>query len=157
MTVATLHTQKQYLGNGFITNFVVDFQFIEQSDLRVTLINTLGAEIVQTISVEYSVLGGKNNNGQPGTGTVVMITPPASGESLRIERVTPVIQDVDFNLGANFNPESVEAGLDRGRLLDQEVDTRVARAMTLSVADQLLGTSAAIPPAVALRYLRWNT
>ena len=156
MTVSTLHTVKQYNGNGFITTFVVDFQFIEQTDLLVTLINTLGAEIVQVIATNYTVTGGKNSNGQPGTGSVIMAIAPASGESLRIERVTPVIQDVDFNLGSNFNPESVEAMADRDRLIVQEVKTLVDRAVTLSTTDQLGGVSAVLPPAVPLLFLRWD-
>lgn len=156
MTVSTTHVIKQYNGNGFANSFVVDFQFIDDGDLKVTVITALGGEVVQAIGVDYDVNGGKNGNGQPGTGSVLMTIPPALGEKLRLERVTPVVQDQDFNLGSNFNPEAVEAGLDRSRLLDQEVDARSDRAVTISVSDQIAGVSVDMPTAVALRYIRWN-
>lgn len=159
MTVNTIHAVKQYNGaGGGLDTFPVDFQFFDDIDLKVILINALGAETVQTIAVNYDVTGGKDAAGHPGTGSVIMNTPPAVGEKLRIERVTPFVQQIDFNLGSNFNPETVEAGLDRDRVIDQEVALRGGlRDVKLSIFDYLAGFNPELPVAAPGKFIKFNT
>ena len=159
MTVSTTHAVKQYNGGGAgVVNFAVDFVFFLETDLIVTLISSLGAETVQTIQTNYTVTGGQDDNGQPNLGTVIMVIGPAVGEKLRIERNTPVLQQVDFNLGANFNPETVEAMGDRDRCIDQEILLRGGlRDVKLNITDYLAGFSPILPVASANKFLRINS
>ncbi|NIV29431.1 MAG: hypothetical protein GWN58_07955, partial [Anaerolineae bacterium] len=58
-----------------------------ESDLKVYLVAADGTETLQTITTHYTVTGG----GTPAaTGTVEMVTAPATGETLVILRVLPI-------------------------------------------------------------------
>lgn len=87
MTVSTAYAPLNYTGNGSTTVFSVTWPFFTGS-LIVTLVSAAGVETVKTISTHYTVSGGTTADGLPATGSVTMLTAPASGETLRIARAT---------------------------------------------------------------------
>ena len=118
MTVSsTISPTITYNGNGSTTAFSTSFVFLESGDLVVTLIDSGGTETVQTIITEYTVSGGSGS-----AGTVTMVTAPASGEQLRIERATAKTQLTDYIENDSFPAESHEAALDRLTLIAQELE-----------------------------------
>ena len=118
MTVSSTTTPTiTYNGNGSTTAFSTVFVFLEEGDLVVTLIDSGGTETVQTITTEYTVSGG---NGA--VGTVTMVTAPASGEQLKIDRATAKTQLTDYIENDSFPAESHEAALDRLTLIAQELE-----------------------------------
>lgn len=119
MTVSVSYAPLTYSGNGSQTEFSVTWPFFT-STLRVTLISSTGVETAQTITTHYTVSGGTASDGAPSTGTVTIVTAPASGESVRIERVTPRTQALDLTAGGDFNPRSVMTAFDRLTLITQE-------------------------------------
>jgi hypothetical protein len=98
-----------YSGNGSTTEFAYDFKVIDESHLVVTLKDSSDVETVQTIVTQYTVSG----VGDAGGGTVTMVTPPASGETLTLSRSVPRTQEVDLvNRGA-VQPEVLETAYDK--------------------------------------------
>jgi len=120
MAVSTAYAPLESAGNGSTTAFSVTWPFFLSSDLVVTLVASTGAETVQTISTHYSVSGGTDSDGLPATGTVTMVTAPASGETLRIERATPNTQASVWTKSGSFSAKTLEAALDRRTLVAQE-------------------------------------
>lgn len=121
MTVSASYAALSYAGNGATTAFAVSWPFFSGT-LVVTLISSAGVETVQTISTHYTVTGGTDSNGLPATGTVTMVTAPASGETLEITRATPKTQPSVWADASAFTAKSLESVLDRLTLVGQELD-----------------------------------
>jgi hypothetical protein len=119
MPVSVSYAPLTYSGNGTSTAFSVTWPFYSGT-LRVTKVASTGVETVQTISTHYTVTGGTDADGLPSTGTVTMLTAPASGEQIRIERVTPLTQTITLTAGGEFSPKVVMTGLDKLTLIAQE-------------------------------------
>jgi hypothetical protein len=120
MAVSTTYQPLVFSGNGSTTAFSITWQFFDSDDLTVIAIDGDGVETVQTITTHYTVSGGTDANGLPATGTVTMITAPASGTTLRVERNTDRLQSTTWTQSGPFQAKSVEAGLDRVTLIAQE-------------------------------------
>jgi hypothetical protein len=120
MAVSTTYQPLVFSGNGSTTAFSITWQFFDADDLTVIAIDGDGVETVQTITTHYTVSGGTDANGLPATGTVTMVTAPASGTTLRVERNTDRLQSTVWTQSGPFQAKSVEAGLDRVTLIAQE-------------------------------------
>jgi hypothetical protein len=108
-----------YNGNGATTAFSVTWPFFTGS-LVVTAIASTGVETTQTITTHYTVAGGTDANGLPATGTVTMLTAPASGTTLRIARSTTKTQALALTNNDPFPAKSIEAAFDKAILITQE-------------------------------------
>jgi hypothetical protein len=108
-----------YNGNGATTAFSVTWPFFSGS-LVVTAVDSTGVETVKTITTHYTVTGGTDANGLPATGTVTMLTAPASGTSLRIARSTTKTQALALTNNDPFPAKSIEAAFDKAILISQE-------------------------------------
>lgn len=132
MTVSSTTSRVSYAGNGVTTAFSFPHLFLANSDLVVTLVvDSTGAETVQTITTNYTVTGA----GNPAGGTVTMIVAPASGETLVIERVMSLTQPVDYQSLDPFPAETHEQALDRLTLISQQINTSIERSLRLAVGD----------------------
>lgn len=119
MTVSTAYAPITYAGNGATTAFSVTWPFLTGS-LIVTSIASTGVETVKTLTTHYTVTGGTDANGLPATGTVTMLTAPASGETLRITRATPKTQTLTWGENDAFPQKVIESGFDKLLLIAQE-------------------------------------
>jgi hypothetical protein len=144
MTVSAAYDPITTAGNDVTTAFSVTWPFFTGS-LLVTLIDSDGVETVKTISTHYTVSGGTDANGLPATGTVTMLTAPATGEKLRIERVTPRTQATTYSNDDAFPAKTTESALDKLHLLMQEVLYETDRAIKLRTADREAGVDPVLP------------
>jgi hypothetical protein len=128
MTVSTAYSALSYSGNGSTTAFSVTWPFLTSS-LVVTLVASTGVETVKTITTHYTVSGGTDSDGLPTTGTVTMLTAPASGETLKITRVTPKTQASTWGENDAFPQKTVEAALDKALLVAQEAHDKADNAI----------------------------
>lgn len=120
MTVSTPYAPLTYAGDSAQTSFPVSFPFLTGS-LVVTLINDAsGVETLQSIPTHYTVSGGSDGYGLPGTGAIIMAAAPATGVTLRIERATPRTQATTWATNTPFPEKVVEASFDKQVLLLQE-------------------------------------
>lgn len=119
MTVSTAYAPITYAGNGATTAFPVTWPFFTGT-LVVTVIASTGVETAKTLTTHYTVTGGTDDDGRPTTGTVTMVTAPASGETLRIARATALTQPTTWPESDPFPQASIETALDRLTLIAQE-------------------------------------
>jgi hypothetical protein len=122
MTVPTEGSRSHYAGNGVTTAFSTGFYFLAASDLRVTIIPVGLAPIIQTLGVHYTVTVPAPGSGA--AGTVTMLTPPASGADVFIERTVPFVQDTSFRTQGSFSPAVHEDAMDRLEFQLQQLDRR---------------------------------
>ena len=121
MTVSTSYVPLSYSGNGSTTSFAITWPFFAASDIVVILVDDAGVETIKTMTTHYAVSGGTTVDGLPSTGSVTMVTAPASGETLRIHRVTNKVQSSTWTNNGSFQAKSIEATADRLMIIAQEL------------------------------------
>lgn len=118
MTVSSTVRSTSFAGDGATVAFAFGFKIFLDADLKVTLRSSAGVDTVQTLATHYSVTGATNPNG----GTVTMVTAPASGETLIIERDVSIAQLLNLRTNGDFAPESLEDALDLLTMIAQQQD-----------------------------------
>jgi hypothetical protein len=150
MTLTTELTLVSYAGNGSTDDFAVTFPFWASGGLKVILVvDATGIETTQTETTHYSVTGGSGL-----TGTVTMVTPPASGETLIIKSDVDDTQETELPTGGKFPSATVEQRLDILTRLVQQKEEILGRIPQLKESTSL--TSLVFPDPGALGYIRWN-
>lgn len=152
MTLGTTTNRIAYSGNDSTTAFAVPYLFFDDDDLTVILTDAAGTETTQVITTDYTVTG----DGEQSGGTVTMITPPATGETLTILREVPYTQGLDLVENDPFPSDLVEEQFDILTMLAQQNKDLIDRSFVLSEGD-VTGVSTILPTPVALRALRWNS
>lgn len=130
MTVATTTNSYTYNGNGLTTVFAFNSVFLDAADLTVILTSSAGVETVQTITTHYTVSGGSGS-----TGSVTMVTAPASGEKLTIVRDPALTQTLDLVANDPLPAEELEQALDKAVMLLQRVAERIDRSVVIQDSD----------------------
>lgn len=121
MTVAANPPFVEYLEDGVTTGFPVPFRFKQPQNLVATRIFADGLIDVLAYGSEYSASGGATDAG----GTLTVAAAAVSGTRLRIRRVTPRTQAMNYAVGDTFPAESHEGALDHVTLVTQELDVAV--------------------------------
>ena len=128
MTVTpTSYTPDIYNGNGSTTAFAVTFPFYT---ILETHIDSAGSETAWAETTNYTVAGGSGS-----TGTVTALVAPASGEQLRIERVTVKSQAEDFDFDNQVTEDSLQNAVDKLAMIMQEQNYDNLRRPAISVAN----------------------
>lgn len=143
MAISTTINKKTYAGNDSTTVFSFPYLFYANGDLVVTLTDADGVETTQTIVTHYTVSGA----GNPAGGSVTMLTAPATGESVTIERVVDLTTAFSPAAGEPFDPETVETQITRNVMMAQQLDEKTDRTIRQPVSDtvalgELLGAAA---------------
>lgn len=140
MTIAKTTSQVSYAGDGVTVAFPVGYRFIDDPDLSVYVVtDATGVAVLQTITTHYSV----TNTGTEAGGTLTMVTAPASGETLLIQRDTPETQPADYTANDPFPAETHEGALDRLTLMRQDAARGGGRHVSFPTGDT---TSPVLPP-----------
>lgn len=121
--VTSTVVEKSYGGNGSSTQFVIPFDFLDESQVKVYLIDADDISSGLTQGVEYTLTGGSPAR------YVLMATPPAAGETLRIVRETPQKQQVDYLDTSAFPMETHEKAMDRMTMMIQEIQNALDNAV----------------------------
>lgn len=125
MTVSTTLRTISYNGDGVTDVFAVTFAFYE---IKVTHVDASDVETVWSEGTEYSVTGGA---GLTGSITVAGGFIPASGEKVRIDRMTTRTQLVDYVDNDEFPAASHEGALDRLTMITQENAERIDNSLQI--------------------------
>lgn len=134
MAITTLNNRVSYAGDDASTVFSFPNKFILDADLVVIIRDALDVETVQTITTHYTVAGAGVDAG----GTVTMITPPATGETLIIYRDPSPTQELDLRENDSAPAEAQETAYDKLTMLVQrliDIDER-----TISLSDGFTDT-----------------
>lgn len=108
MTVPSVIRLVEEAGDDTTTIFQYPFRISNTNQLIVTLIQPGPVETVLQEVTHYTVDG----VGNAGGGNITMVTPPATGETLRIERTPPLLQLTDLRNQGSYLPSMVEDALD---------------------------------------------
>lgn len=133
MTTAALMPEVEYIENGVTLDYAVPFRFFAPDDIEVDRITAEGQVIELVYGADYIVSGGQTDSG----GRMLLNTLGVIGNRLRIRRVTPRTQTMDYATNDTFPAESHEGAIDKLTLVDQEQDVGIAdlRARALLVPD----------------------
>jgi hypothetical protein len=153
MTVSSELNRKEYTGDGSTTAFATSpVVFFDAADLKVyTVVTATGVATLKTITTHYTVSGGSGS-----TGTVTMLTAPASTETLVIVRDVAATQSSDFVNNDINDAETLEDALDRLTMLAQQNAAAVARSVRLADSD-VTGASVELPTPAGSKLLGWNS
>lgn len=132
MTVNTTTNRVSYAGNGTTTAFAVPFPFLANADLLVLeRTDSTGAEVIKSLTTHYTVSGAGGTSG-----TVTMLTAPATGVTLVIYRDPAVTQNVRLVPNDPLPVETaVEQPLDRLTMIAQRNRELGERALRLPDSD----------------------
>lgn len=153
MTVASELNRKEYAGNGVTTAFATfPVVFFDEGDLDVyVVVDATGVATLKTITTHYTVTGGGGS-----TGTVTMLTAPASGETLVIVRTLDITQAADFVNNDGSDAEVAEDAIDRLTMIAQQLSAKIDRSFTLPDSDTS-GASTELPTPEASKVIGWNS
>jgi hypothetical protein len=121
-------TEVSYTGNGSTTVFSFPFKAMDNAWVKV--FRDGAAQ-----SSGFTVTRNTNQDSAPG-GSVTFTTAPANGVAVRLERAIPLTQESLWQPYAPFKAKTLEGQLDRGVMLTQQVDARVAKAEATHAADR---------------------
>ena len=152
MVVSTTISRVEYSGNASTTVFAYTFRIFADGDLKVYIVDSAGAATLKTITTHYTVSGAGDASG----GNVTMVSAPASGETLVIERSVAYTQSTDYVESDSFSANTHETALDRNAMLTQQNQRDIARSMRLAkgTADTV---SVELPAPVASHFIKWNS
>lgn len=111
VTVLSESSSRTLTGNGAATNFPCGFRALEDAHLTVVLDG-----VTQTLGTHYTVA----NAGTANDVEVNFLTAPPNGDSVYIERNTPVLQETDLRPSGTFLADDIEEMFDRLTLIAQE-------------------------------------
>lgn len=144
MTVSTTTSAVTYTGNGVATNFSIPFEFKDDDQIVVTsiVISTLVGTVLNPST--YVLTGA----GLAAPGNCAIAVPPTALVRIRIDRVTPLSQLVNFENNSGFLPEILEDQLDLTLMAIQELYQAVADAVSggivASIANAVVGAGVSV-------------
>ncbi|HEY2848346.1 MAG TPA: glycosyl hydrolase family 28-related protein [Gemmatimonadaceae bacterium] len=110
-TLTTTTNSASYVGNGSTTAFTVPFKFLVNADLVVTV-----AGVTKALGSDYSVKGAG-----AATGTVTFTVAPLASAPVVITRAVPLTQTTSLRQSRAFDPATLENGLDRRAMAEQQI------------------------------------
>lgn len=125
-----------YDGDGSTVEFSFPIRFLANSEVRVRSISAAGVETVLSLGSHYSLTGAGTDNG----GTVTMVTAPASGVTLILERNTAPTQGIDLEDLVKSPADSAELQLDRFAMTVQDRDRDIGRSIKRQLIDPATGS-----------------
>jgi len=132
MTIETLVRKVQYTGDDNQVEFQFPYPIQEDTDLTVILTDLNGVETTQVLNTNYSIpISGSFDDG----GTVEMFIAPPLNNLLTLERVMPLTQESDYIEGDAFPAEIHEDALDKGIMIDQQLQDTINLCIKIPTSD----------------------
>ena len=127
MTISTTTIKNSFSGNGSTTEFTYTFKISDEDHIQVIIRDSDGVETVKTKTTDYSVSGVGNDSG-----TVTMVTAPASGETLVLRRSTTQTQGLDLIENDPMPADNLETAYDKNLSISQELQEQIDRSFKVS-------------------------
>lgn len=141
MAIAAATPRVIYEGDASSTAFAVKDEngaaiaYASNSQIHVAAVVTATrASTPLTEGVDYTLSGTKSSNGLYENGVVTMGEAPAVGVWLVIRRVSSRDQPVTIGANSNFSGSTTTLMADRDRMIDQEFDDLISRALLTDLA-----------------------
>lgn len=128
MTIESLVSRNDYVGNGSASIYAYGFKIIEDTDLLVTVQDgTTGVETTKTLNLNYTVSG----EGEEAGGNVTLSANLTSGDLLTIRRVRPLLQETDIETQGVSDPSVLEDTFDHILMICQQQQDEINRSLRL--------------------------
>ena len=160
MTIASTTNRNNYVGNGAVDTYAYSFRVLLQTDLVVTVVDSLGVETTLVLATDYTVTG----VGEASGGNIVLVDASQvwldgdgdllTGYSLTVRRVVELTQGTDIRNQGDFFPETHEDQFDRDVMIAQQQQDEIDRAVKLPVTSTLSGIE--MPEPGADEFLKFN-
>ena len=134
MTISTAASPLSYAGDDATVAFAITWAYQAKSHVVATLRDSAGAETTQTLTTHYTLTAAG------ATGTLTMITAPATNETLVITLEPPNTQTTDIPRGGSFPASSVEDALDLASQVDAKINALWDRAFRVPKTDTRSGS-----------------
>lgn len=135
MTLSTTQHYITYVGNGTACEFPIPFLFFEAGDIAVSL-QTGECLPVTCAPSAYRVEGMQSPQG----GTLIFGMPPAEGQTVKIIRRVPLLQNTSWKNHERIDAGVLERQFDRVMMGLQQLSPSVERSLQVEVEGQ------AVPP-----------
>lgn len=152
MTVTTTTSRVSYTGDGQTREFAVPFPFLDQQDIRVTLVGEGQGEKSQTLGMDYTVSGAGAVSG----GAVSMTTSPIAGQSLVIWREVTLTQGTSLRESGPLPAATLERMADRSMMAAQQLAEQMVRTIRAPVGDAGINLELPSVTARASRFLAFD-
>ena len=159
MTVSSLVNKVIFTGDGATLVFAYTFVIFEDANLEVKIVDTVtGVETLLVLTTDYTVSGA----GNPPSGvqevtlllTGQLSSAPSATDEIVIARIMPLTQLIDYVENDPFPAETHEEGLDRGIMIDQQLQEQLDRA--LLIPSNITGVDTSLPAPEAGAAIGWN-
>lgn len=137
----------QYVSSASQTAFDYDFPIFEEDNLVV-----YDNDDIMVLSTDYTVSGEGDDNG----GTVTFLSGRTAGHIITIYRDVPIARTTDFAQNGPRRSSDINDELDRITMWMQQLETRVSRAVRLSLLNPQASTELELDESFEDRYLYVN-
>ncbi|HWR04375.1 MAG TPA: hypothetical protein VN419_10195 [Humidesulfovibrio sp.] len=140
MTISTQTSKAAFSGNGVSAVFPLPFPFQRTADIK-ALLRQDGFETPLVLGEHFELSGA----GSAAGGSLTMLVPPATGQTLVVWRAPALVQEVDYVENSAFPAETHEAALDLLTMICQSLQEQIGRAVLYPVstpAEDILDSSA---------------
>lgn len=148
MTVGAATLPVTYILNGATTAFAIPFYFLEDTHLRVSIVDG-GVETVLALTTDYTADGAGEESG----GTLHTTLLYSSG-TLVINRDLPYEQETQYPANTAFPSSSHERALDYLTMCVQQLSAAIG--LTLQMPKGYVGVSNVLPPPDPSSLVGWN-
>jgi hypothetical protein len=114
-------------GSGSTGPFPFDFFFFTNNDLTLTKKTAAGVATVLLLNIDFTVTGA----GSSGGGSVALTAALMNGDTLTVQRSTPVVQLVSLPNQGPFYAPTIEQALDRLTMIVQEISILASQPTTV--------------------------
>lgn len=116
MTLSTTINNISYTANGSTAAFAVPFKFFADTHLAVT-VDVGAGPVAKLLTTDYTVSGAGSEAG----GTVTFLVNPAAAAIVKITRVTPITQLIDYIANDHFPAQVHENAIDKLTMICQQI------------------------------------
>jgi hypothetical protein len=129
MTLSTQTSKTSFAGNGVSTAFPLPFPFARDADIKALLLDG-DLETPLTQGTHYTLSGAGSASG----GSLSMLVPPATSQTLVIWRSPAIVQETDYVENSVFPAEAHEQALDLLTMICQSLQEQIDRAVLYPVS-----------------------
>jgi len=126
MIVQAISNEVTYIGTGSVGPFTFSFNFYEDTDLVVTIIDLLGVHTILALNADYTVTGAGSDTG----GSITLTVALTNDYTLTIVRTLPIEQDTSLPNQGPYFASAIEAALDYIIMVCQQLYSLYLDAMT---------------------------
>lgn len=134
--ISTTNIKVQYSPTTPTDSFPFDIRYFESIDINVEVVDTLGATTILTLDAVTDGFIVTAINGKPENGATITTSETyTTGSTLTIYREVEITQEAEFQRGGDLSPSVLNASLDRGVAISQQLSDDAIRHISVPITD----------------------